>query len=324
MSEVTSVPPPERPKRRLARRWWLGGALVALAWARWWFGVELPERRAAAELKRQQAEKSFRIADLGLDMVWIPPGTFLMGTPGRGLLAKWFYRFRENVTHQSVPPDFGEDNERQATWVTLTQPFWIGRTEVTQAQWQAVMGSNPSTFKGNDLPVANVSGNAAMEFCRKLTEREWTTGRLTKDYIYTLPTEAQWEYACRAGTTGDYAGDLNAIAWYDANSGNKPHPVGTHQPNAWGLWDMHGNVIEQCLDWYGSYPGGAVTNPSGPVPGILQASRGGGWQFNMAHARSAYRVAGSPAGSDLNTGFRLALTLTTVVVSPPGARTEKN
>jgi formylglycine-generating enzyme required for sulfatase activity len=240
----TNIPPTEAPPSKRARRWWIALGLVGLALAGWWFGVELPERRAAAELKRQQAEKSFRIADLGLDMVWIPPGEFLMGTPERNKLATWFYTLREKITHKPSPGYSGSSYERPATWVTLTRPFWLGRMEVTQAQWQAVMGNNPSRTKGENLPVNTVSRDDAIEFCRKLTERERAAGRLQKGYSYTLPTEAQWEYACRAGTTGDYAGNLNSMAWYDANSGGMPHPVGMKQANAWGIHDLHGNVWE--------------------------------------------------------------------------------
>ena len=118
------------------------------------------------------------------------------------------------------------------------------------------MGSNPSRFKGSNLPVEQVSWNDAMVFCRKFTERERAAGRLPKGYVYTLPTEAQWEYARRAGTTGAYAGDLNAMGWHSGNAGKKTHSASQKQPNAWGLYDMHGNVWEWCSDWYGDYPSG--------------------------------------------------------------------
>lgn len=191
--------------------------------------------------------------------------------------------------------------------MTLTRPFWLGRTEVTQAQWTTIMGSNPSEFKGDDRPVENVSCDDAMEFCRKLTERERAAGRLPARHAYTLPTEAQWEYACRAGTTGDYAGDRNAMAWYDANSGYTTHPVGTKQANAWGMADMHGNVWEWCHDWSAAYPGGEVTDPRGPASGSARVVRGGSWDFPAVHARSAGRNEQTPVDRSHNFGFRLAL-----------------
>jgi formylglycine-generating enzyme required for sulfatase activity len=287
-------------------------ALVVFGLAGWWFGVELPERRAVAELRRQQAEKSFRIADLGLDMVWIPPGTFRMGTPEQNFLARWFYDAREKLTNNPNPSHrISPNDERPVTWVTLTQPFWLGRTEVTQAQWQAVMRNNPSDpARGGDLPVDHVSWDDAVEFCGKLTVREHAAGRLPTGYVYTLPTEAQWEYACRAGTTGDYAGDLDAMGWYDPNRGGTRSPVGMKQANTWGLADMHGSVWEWCMDWFGDYPGSSVTNPSGPASGSARnarVARGGSRVSNPEHCRSAYRSAMWPGNRFDDLGFRLAL-----------------
>jgi formylglycine-generating enzyme required for sulfatase activity len=158
------------------------------------------------------------IIDLTLKLLPIPAGTFTMGE--------------------------GSDGPAPVHLVTISKPFFLGATEVTQAQWSVVMGGNPSKFKGDKLPVENVSWDDAMAFCKKLTERERTAGRLPAGYIYTLPTEAQWEYACRAGTIGRYAGDLDAMAWYDENSSRKTHPVGSKKANGWGLSDMHGNVWE--------------------------------------------------------------------------------
>jgi formylglycine-generating enzyme required for sulfatase activity len=214
----------------------------------------------------------------------IAPGTFALGSAGGG-----------------------NDDERPVTRVTISQPFWMGKTEVNQAQWQAIMGNNPSQFLGNDRPVEQVSWNEAMDFCRRLTERERSAGRLPEGYVYTLPTEAQREYACRAGTTGDYAGNLDAIAWYAANSGSQTHPVGRKQPNAWGLHDMHGNVWEWCLDWYGSYAGDSVTDPQGPASGSLRVARGGSWGSDAVYCRSAIRGRREPDYRDDNLGFRLAL-----------------
>jgi formylglycine-generating enzyme required for sulfatase activity len=283
-------------------------ALVALGSVGWHHLVELPaERRAAAELAKKRAANARKIPDLKLDLVWIAPGTFLMGTP-HNKLTRWFYDTREKLTHTPKPWYFDDDDGQPATWVTLTRPFWLGRTEVTQAQWKAVMGDNPSHFKGDDLLVETVSWGDAMEFCRKLTERERAAERLPAGYAYTLPTEAQWEYACRAGTTRDYAGDVDAMAWYDKNSGLTTHPVETKQANGWGLSDMMGNVLEWCLDWSDfNYPGGEVTNPHGPASGDYRAIRSGNWGDNVFGARSANRKRSPPGESGNNIGFRVAL-----------------
>ena len=230
------------------------------------------------------ADSDRLISDLGLRLIWIEPGTFAMGSPSGG-----------------------DDDERPDTQVTISRGFWLGRTEVTQAQWSSVMGSNPSKFQDADLPVEQVSWNDAMEFCRKLTERERAAGRISDELAYTLPTEAQWEYACRAGTTGDYAGNLDAMAWYSANSGNQAHPVGQKQANAWGLYDMHGNVWEWCLDWYGNYPGGAVTDPSGVPSGSFRVYRGGSWWDVAVYCRSARRSRSEPDFRGDLLGFRLCL-----------------
>ena len=227
--------------------------------------------------------KTYTIPDLNLEILPMPAGTFQMGSASGGL-----------------------SFERPVTRVTISRAFWLGKTEVTQGQWQAVMGNNPSNFKGANLPVERVSWEEAMEFCRRLTERERSVGRLPAGYVYTLPTEAQWEYACRAGTTGDYAGDLNSMAWYDRNSGRRTQPVGTKQSNAWGLHDMHGNLAEWCLDWFGLYKGGSVTDPLGASSSDTRVSRGGSWRSSAAFCRSAHRD-GYPPHDRGRIGFRIAL-----------------
>jgi formylglycine-generating enzyme required for sulfatase activity len=306
-TEMETVTPSQDAPARRWRRWACAGIAVAvLGWVGWYFGVELPEWRAA-ELAVKRAAKARTVPGLGLDLVWIAPGEFLMGTPGQNIFARWFYEAREKLNGKSNPGNTGRDEERPVTWVTLTQPLWLGRTEVTQGQWEAVMGSNPSKFKGTELPVETVSWDEAMEFCRRLTERERAAGRLPAGYAYTLPTEAQWEYACRAGTTGDYAGELDPMAWYGANSGGTPHAVGTKRANRWGLADMSGNVWEWCLDWSGAYPGGTVTNPRGPASSTRRVNRGGSWNTFAEFQRSAYRGNFKPSVRENDLGFRLAL-----------------
>jgi formylglycine-generating enzyme required for sulfatase activity len=315
MNEETAATPPTSDhapaSAASARRAWLRVlavfVLVVLGFVGWHYGVELPaERRAAAELAQKRAANARTIPDLNLDLVWIAPGTFLMGTP-QNALAKWFYDTRKRLTKQPTIGNWSVDDERPVTWVTLTRPFWLGRTEVTQAQWMAVMGSNPSGFKGDDLPVETVSWDDAMEFCRKLSERERAANRLPVGYVYSLPTEAEWEYACRAGTTGDYAGDIGAMAWTDENSGGSTHEVGIKRPNAWGLADMHGNVWELVFDWFADYQGGEVTNPRGPTSGYSRVFRGGTWNHEASFARSAIRLTDEPDRRGRALGFRLAL-----------------
>jgi formylglycine-generating enzyme required for sulfatase activity/acetyl esterase/lipase len=229
--------------------------------------------------------------DPGINLVLIPGGTFMMGS----------------VVGEA---DRGTDEGPQ-TQVTLTKDFFLGATDVTQGQYETVMGTNPSDFKavGKDAPVETVSWQNAMTFCQKLTDRERAAGRLPSGYVFTLPTEAQWEYACRAGTTDPYAGDPAEMSWYGDNSGGKTHPVATKQPNAWGLYDMSGNVYQWCLDWYGKYPGGAVSDWTGPATGNAHVLRGGAWYYEEAYCRSAYRDY-DPGFVGNILGFRVALVST--------------
>ena len=238
---------------------------------------------APVDMRRAEAGKTWTVPELDLEMPYIFPGTFTMGS--------------EN----------GDGDEKPLTRVTLTQGLWLGRTEVTQAQWQTLMGRNSANFSGVNRPVEQVSWNDAMEFCRNLTERERSLGRLPEGYVYTLPTEAQWEDVCRAGTVGDYAGDLSEMAWYGGNSGDTTHPVALMHPNAWGFDDMHGNVREWCRDWYGNYPGGSVTDPAGPSSGSFRVVRGGSWSDSAQNCRSASRRWSEPGSASNNLGFRLAL-----------------
>jgi formylglycine-generating enzyme required for sulfatase activity len=174
---------------------------------------------------------------------------------------------------------------------------------VTQEQYQQVTGTNPSHFKGRDLPVEWVSWDDAQEFCKKVSEK---TGQSVR-----LPSEAEWEYACRAGTTtqfcsGDADADLESVAWYDGTSGKKTHPVGQKAPNAWWLYDMHGNVKEWCADRYGDYRARAATDPQGPAEGADRVLRGGSWDSNPKFCRSAGRYESTPDNRYSRFGFRVA------------------
>ncbi len=216
----------------------------------------------------------------------IPAGSFKMGSPD------------------------GEDgrfkDERQHL-VTISKPFYLQTTEVTQKQWTQVMGSNPSFFKecGNDCPVETVSWEDAQEFIRNLNQREG--GKK-----YRLPTEAEWEYACRAKSEGRFCfgnqkAELEKYAWYATNPFSlKTHPVSKREPNAWGLYDMHGNVKEWCQDWHGDYPSSQVTDPTGPKAGKERVSRGGSYSGDSRRLRSANRGRERPDHRGSTVGFRVA------------------
>ncbi|MBC8009097.1 MAG: SUMF1/EgtB/PvdO family nonheme iron enzyme [Burkholderiales bacterium] len=235
--------------------------------------------------------KPYLVPELGLELLPISAGTFTMGSP-------------------SSDPEHNSDETQHA--VTLRDAFWLGKFEVTRAEWRAVMEGAPADPKTDRLPVTQVSWEEVMEFCRKLTARERAAERLPAGLEYTLPTEAQWEYACRAGTTGPYgaAGSLDELGWYRVNSGGKPHEVGRKKPNAWGLHDMHGNVWEWCADWFAYYPEGKVTDPAGPPVGVGRVNRGGGWGSEASSCRAACRLNYAPSDRTTNLGFRLALSRT--------------
>ena len=214
-----------------------------------------------------------------MKMVWCPPGVFLMGNP------------LEESSLEELEESSLIEGEFQHP-VRLTKGFWMAMTEVTQRQWQSVMDDNPADHKGNNLPVEKVCWYDCLEFCKRTGLR--------------LPTEAEWEYACRAGTTGPYGGTgkLEDMGWYDKNSDIKTHPVGQKQPNAWGLYDMHGNVLEWCADWFGFYPNGEVTDPTGPESGVGNVTRGGCFGLSASECRSAYRGGMFSIGLHNFIGFR--------------------
>ena len=196
--------------------------------------------------------------------------------------------------------DRGDDEDQVK--VTISSGFWMAKTEVTQAQWQAVMGSNPSRFKGANLPVESVSWNDAQDFLHKidpvLTAADgWKT---------MLPTEAQWEYAARAGEYCIYSGSNNIVevAWYYDNSGSTTNPVGRMETNPWGMYDMTGNVREWCLDWYDEKLTGGL-DPAGAYSGTYRVYRGGGWNNNAISCRVANRTLNSPTSSNGSVGFRV-------------------
>lgn len=243
-----------------------------------------------------------RTNQAGMEFVLIPPGTFMMGSNN------------------------GEADEKPVHQVTINHSFYMGKYEVTQAQWQAVMGNNPSNFKGNNLPVEQVSWSDITGFIDRLNAQN-------DGFTYRLPNEAEWEYACRAGTTGDYAGDLDAMAWYGNTSGRsrldaseiwrtdsanyskritenggQTHAVGSKLLNSFGLFDMHGNVWEWCQDWHHETYYGAPTDGSAWLSGGEQkyrVLRGGSWPTYASYVRSASRIRDPPDARGFNVGFRV-------------------
>jgi len=242
------------------------------------------------------------------NMVWIPPGTFVMGSPANEMLRN--------------------GDEAQHT-VTFTRGFFIGKYEVTQGEFEMMLKFNPSKFQSDtNRPVEQVSWSWATNYCWALTLQEHLAGKLPTNWVYRLPTESEWEYACRAETTtafhygnGLHGGMANFSVYYeyDAAAGeifilhptvpylNQTAVVGRYQPNAWGLYDTHGNVWEWCQDWYGDYPAGSVTDPQGPASGSYRVKRGGGWQSSGSACRAAIRQANIPSYSHATAGFRLVL-----------------
>ena len=220
-----------------------------------------------------------------------------------------------------VSDQLAYDAEKPQHHVRITRPFLLGMYPVTQCEYQRVMGENPSRFRDDDrLPVEWVSWFDAVNFCNRLSELEGIEPyydidgeqvRVSGGSGYRLPTEAQWEYACRAGTTtrwyyGDDPEQLTEYAWFDQNSGGRTHSVGEKLPNAWGLYDMHGNVWEWCWDWYGKYGRVVAEDPTGPSGGSYRVYRGGGWAFDAGYCRAAYRGWDTPSLRDGFLGFRLA------------------
>ncbi len=249
------------------------------------FGAKQAQPEALAE----PAEESSPVPE---GFVRIPPGSFQMGSPA-----------------SEDGRDSGETQHR----VTITRAFLMQATEVTQGQYRALMGKNPSHFAscGDDCPVEQVSWHDAVTYCNALSHKEGLPECYDGDRLkgldckgYRLPTEAEWEYAARAGSTGARYGELDAVAWYWSNSGKTTHTVGKKNPNAWGLYDMLGNVYEWCHDWKSGYPSGLATDPTGPRAGSIRVNRGGSWNSPARFVRAAFRSGYTPV-SHLNSLFIL-------------------
>ncbi len=233
------------------------------------------------------------IPDLGIQCVYLEAGTFQMGST-----------------------ESGPDDEKPVHEVKISQDYWMGTCEITQAQWRALMGTDPSKYKGDELPVEMVSWGEVNEFCRKLTEREREASRLPDGYVYRLPTEAEWEYAARGGAKSrgfKYPGsnDPEQVAWHHPGSSDQTHPVGTKLPNELGIYDMAGNVWEWCLDFYAPdyYANAPKVDPVNKDHGdkTYRVCRGGSWGLYPTHCRSANRGGGTPTGRFYSYGFRVVL-----------------
>jgi formylglycine-generating enzyme required for sulfatase activity len=235
-------------------------------------------RRAMAQ---DATDIELEVAGVRFQLVRIPPGQFEMGSP------------EAEIGHQANEP---------LKRVRITKSYYLGRYEVTQGQYEAVMGINPSPVQGESLAVDQIQYLQAIEFCKRLSS--------LAGFVVTLPTEAQWEYACRAGTrtrfsSGDTDADLDRVGWYRDNSSGRIHPVGQKQPNAWGLYDMHGNVWELCLDFIRNPDSKPEDDPQGAMPGGFGGMRGGGWMVEAESCRSARRsVSNAMFGG---AGIRIAL-----------------
>lgn len=253
----------------MMRRWYLHGVLV--------LGL-----MASAGLRA--AEPRIETNVIGMKLVALAPGTFTMGSPAS---------------------EAGRKASETPHAVTIAQPFFLGQYEVTQAEYEGVMGGNPSKKVGAQRPVDHISWHDAVAFCAKLSEMD-------PKFNYRLPTEAEWEYACRAGTeTRYYWGDdpelkhIGSHAFFKENAGGETHPVGQKQPNGWGLYDMNGNVWEWCADWMAPYDVTATADPQGPESGEQKVCRGGCWAYDAMRCRSAERNEAPADSVHVNLGMRV-------------------
>ena len=249
----------------------------------------------------QNKNNTWILDEIKLEMVYCPAGIFMMGssTNEQG-------RYNDEIQHE----------------VIITKPFMIGKYPVTQKQYETIMGNNPSKFKRYNNPIDSINWNEAISYCDKINFLY--KAKLPKGYLFYLPTEAQWEYACRAGTSNKLKNNkikiinnralidkncytFNEVAWYDKNSNNNTHPVGHKKPNDWGIYDMLGNVWEWCMDWYGDYPNYAESDPIRTCQNTGRIIRGGSWKNNQYCCRPSHRGSYSPTDCRDNIGFRIAL-----------------
>lgn len=230
------------------------------------------------QLNYQDKVQEFElILGVRIKMIWVEPGTFIMGSPS---------------------DELGRTPERETQHeVKITKGYWLAETELTQTQWEKIMGSNPSLNTGENLPVDQVSFDDIQKFLKKVN---------TNKNEFRLPTETEWEYACRAGVEKAYSGSRDAMVWHSDNSGRQSHPVRLKEPNAWGFYDMQGNILEWCSDWFQENNTTDTLNPKGPETGTHKVQRGGQFTGRTKHTRAADRQRAEPNKRDFYVGFRLA------------------
>lgn len=228
---------------------------------------------------RQPKKQSFElIKGVEITMIWVEPGTFMMGSPENEL---------ERRAHLEKPHQ-----------VTITKGFWLAETEFTQENWERIMGNNPSSIKGRDFPVESVSFYDIDALLKKINK---------KGASFRLPTEAEWEFACRAGTQSAYPIPRDQIAWHRGNANRQLHAVAQKKPNQWGFYDMNGNLLEWCSDWFQEDNTNESVDPKGPTSGTMRVQRGGQYTGRILHSRSADRQRSLPESRDFFVGFRLAM-----------------
>jgi formylglycine-generating enzyme required for sulfatase activity len=320
--KVGSETPVPIPKSRPSQSWMLIALALLIVLLATWSAYQSRRQSPSLAAERRFTER-FKISyppapgqsvRIGNEFIvrWIPAGRFIMGTP---------------ETEDTKP--YRSTNEIQHK-VVFHRGFFLCETECTQSQWASVMGTRPSRFRGDQLPVEQVSWSEAVEFCNNLTAKHHREARLPEGWAWRLPTEAEWEYAARAGMEGQRYGALDAIAWYSANTPKITQLVGRKQANAWGLHDMLGNVWEWCSDWYGNYPTGTVAHPTGPDSGSGRVFRGGSHLLDIKDAEKKFRIAHRsaplvPTYKSNDVGFRPALAQVTTAEpeAGPGEETTK-
>ncbi len=227
--------------------------------------------------QEKKTQKFDLINGITIKMIWVEPGSFVMGSP-------------------ETDAERNSEREHQHR-VTITRGFWLAETEFTQSQWEKITGKNPSKHIGPELPVEQVSFYDIQSLLNKIN---------TPGQGFRLPTEAEWEYACRAGTTGPYYGEIENTTWHTGNSGKQSHRVAQKEPNQWGFFDLQGNILEWCADWFQADTRGESVDPKGPQTSTHKVQRGGQFTGRTKHTRASDRQISVPEARDFYVGFRLA------------------
>ena len=250
---------------------------ILIIWILLLLNIQSSEKIIDKQNEQVKTQEFELVSGVSIRMIWVEPGTFTMGSPD---------------------DEIGRTSQRETQHkVKITKGYWLAETELTQENWESVMGSNPSLNRGANLPVDKVSFDDIQEFLKKVN---------TNKDEFRLPTEAEWEYACRAGSENDYSGNRDTMVWHIGNSGRKSHEVANKDPNAWGFYDMQGNILEWCSDWLQEDTTKDSLDPKGPETGIYKVQRGGQFTGRIKHTRAADRQRSLPGNRDFYVGFRLA------------------